>query len=217
LQQVRGIWFPDEDAQLGPQVAVGPTIAGKGTFQLRKLWGAINYIGDLRHAVDVGGHVGSWSWPLSRMFANVTSFEPLEIHRECYRLNVPGDEYCKVTLHDCGLGEKRADMKMNVKKISSSTSYISANGDEPVRIETLDSFDLTDVDFIKIDTEGFEAAVVKGGEQTIRRWKPVMIVEQKPNNAERQGYRQREAVEMLQAWGATEVRNLGNDITMVWK
>jgi hypothetical protein len=45
-----------------------------------------------------------------------------------------------------------------------------------VRLETLDSFDLSP-DFIKIDAEGAESDVIQGGLQTIQRSRPVIMAE----------------------------------------
>jgi len=40
---------------------------------------------------------------------------------------------------------------------------------------------ITQLDFIKIDTDGFEAKIFEGGEKTLRKFKPVMIVEFRPS------------------------------------
>jgi hypothetical protein len=39
-------------------------------------------------------------------------------------------------------------------------------------------FDFEDVDYIKIDVEGFEKKVLLGAARTIERWNPVIVVEQ---------------------------------------
>lgn len=46
-----------------------------------------------------------------------------------------------------------------------------------VEVRTLDSFDFQDVGFIKIDVEGFEEKVLRGGVETINRCKPIMYIE----------------------------------------
>ena len=38
--------------------------------------------------MDVGGNVGTWSWPLSDKFDNVIAFEPHPENRECYLKNM---------------------------------------------------------------------------------------------------------------------------------
>lgn len=217
MQVVRGIHLPDADNQVGPQIAAGPMVAGKGTFQFRKLAAAIPHIHDFRHAVDVGAHVGTWSRVMARLFGKLSAFEPLAMHRECFAENVPTNDGCDVTLFACALGERVATAAMRIKEGKSSTSHIDPNGSEAISVHPLDSFGLTKVDFIKVDTEGCEAGVVIGGEETIRRWKPTIIVEQKPDNAEKQGYTQFQAADLLKSWGATEVFNVGNDICLRWK
>lgn len=47
----------------------------------------------------------------------------------------------------------------------------------PVEIRTLDSYNLKDVDIIKIDVEGFEYDVLLGSIKTIEKWRPVVQVE----------------------------------------
>jgi FkbM family methyltransferase len=218
MQEVCGLFFPEMDAQLGPQVSVGPTFAGKGTFQFRKFAVALPYIRDFSHAVDIGAHVGTWSWPLSRMFSKVSAFEPLRAHWDCFHKNVPSTEDCEVVLHHCALGDREGRSKMVFNAKASSLSRVSASkGTEPVEVRCLDSFQFSDVEFIKIDTEGFEAAVVRGGADTINRCHPVMIVEQKPNNAEQHGFTQHEAIQLLAEWGAQVVMGIGGDVIMRWK
>jgi hypothetical protein len=53
------------------------------------------------------------------------------------------------------------------------------DADEPLAFEmrTLDSFELDNVGFIKIDVEGAQLLVLMGAEETIKRNKPVMLVE----------------------------------------
>ena len=80
----------------------------------------------------------------------------------------------------------------------------------------MDSFDLQDVDFIKIDTEGYELFVVRGAEQTIKRCRPTMIVEQKGHGMQYFGFRKEEAVELLETWGMKRVKVMSGDWIMVW-
>lgn len=46
-----------------------------------------------------------------------------------------------------------------------------------VEVKTLDSFNLNDVDLIKIDVEGHEKRVLVGSLDTISRCKPILLIE----------------------------------------
>lgn len=43
---------------------------------------------------------------------------------------------------------------------------------------TLDEFQLTDISYIKIDVEGYERKVLKGALETIKKYKPILVIEQ---------------------------------------
>src|SRR5690606_11886840 len=59
---------------------------------------------------------------------------------------------------------------------------ITRHTEVPVRIAPLDSRGLDEVDFIKIDVEGHELAVLRGASKTIEENRPVILVEVKPEN-----------------------------------
>ncbi len=50
-------------------------------------------------------------------------------------------------------------------------------GGWPVRQERLGAYGFADVSFIKIDVEGFEMEAIAGAAETLRRDKPVLLVE----------------------------------------
>jgi FkbM family methyltransferase len=47
----------------------------------------------------------------------------------------------------------------------------------PILVKTLDSLDLPALDFLKCDTEGCELLVIKGAMETIKKFRPVMVME----------------------------------------
>ena len=80
----------------------------------------------------------------------------------------------------------------------------------------LDNLGIDNVDYIKIDCEGYEYRVLQGGEQTICYWKPVIVIEQKPHAAYSKEYGQFAAIELLESWGMIKLDQVKDDWIMGW-
>ena len=82
-------------------------------------------------------------------------------------------------------------------------------------MKTLDSFGFEAVDFIKIDVEGYELPMIRGGEQTIKACKPNIVIEQKGNEAA-YGEPRDAALVLLKSWGMMDLEVLSGDHIMGW-
>lgn len=194
----------------------GEVINGRGTYQIKKLRAALAHCRQFRTAVDVGAHVGLWTMRLLGEFRMVHAFEPVAAHRDCWQRNLAGmSAGHDLFMHACALGDMTGSVRIETAPTSSGDSRVGGDGDIPLR--TLDSFNLQDVDFIKLDCEGYEYFALRGGEQTIRRDLPTIIVEQKPGRGQRFGLREVQAVEWLQSLGYACVEKMSGDYVMVPK
>lgn len=211
---ISGMWFPETDDHFPRQMANGPLIDGKGTYQVHKYVAARTYFHQRRTALDIGGHVGLWARIMAKDFEQVISFEPLRQHVECFNLNLEGVD--NVSLYNIALGDKPGRLRVHMPVDNTGHAHVLPDHGEEVECRTLDSFGFEKVDFIKIDTEGFESFIVEGGEQTIKRNRPVIIVEQKPGNAERYRRGQLSAVLVLQSWGMRQLWMKAGDYLMGW-
>ena len=209
--QHQGVWLPDGETHLTAwMTSSGEIVEGKGTYQIRKLRAAVSYCQRFRVAVDVGGHCGLWSMQLVKRFGHVHAFEPVAAHRECFTRNVGRANF---TLHAMALGEKDDSVAIHTAPTSSGDSWVSGPGEIPMR--TLDSFELEDVDFVKLDTEGHELPILRGGVETLKRCRPVVIVEQKKGHAQRFGLGERDAVPFLESLGYRLAQEMSGDFIMV--
>lgn len=169
----------------------------------------------LRTAIDVGGHVGLWSYYLAGACHNVFAFEPIEEHRNCFKENVDADN---VMLLPFALGDAEGEVGFHTEPSSSGDTYVNGKGNIPVkRLDQLaPSLGLRDVDLIKLDCEGYEYFALHGAEELIKQWKPVIVVEQKPGKAQKFGLGETQAVSYLKGLGMRLVDEIAGDYFLTW-
>jgi FkbM family methyltransferase len=165
-----------------------------------------------RTAIDVGAHVGFWSYFLAGQFASVHAFEPVPLFRSCFAANVLQGN---VTLHPYALGRATMTCTLNVDEANSGATHVSAVGQGSVAIRALDDFELDGVDFIKVDVEGYERFVLEGAWDTLTRCRPVVIVEEKEFGA-RYGLGAGAPGEYLGSLGFQPVAKVVKDTIFVW-
>ena len=138
-------------------------------------------------AIDVGANNGVTAWVLSRIFDIVHAFEPNAQLLSEWKSVAPAN----VIAWDCALSDGTGNTVLMVPVIGKQTFTGWASLDKPAigapeefvrlpaRRATLDSLALGDtpVDFVKIDVEGHEMAVLKGAEQLFQRWRPWVVIE----------------------------------------
>ena len=155
-----------------------------------------------RRALDIGGHVGFWSAWLAERFEKVDAFEPHPLLRDCFLANVAAGN---VRLHAVGLGAANASVAIRFNPANSGMTFVDASAAGDCRIVPLDDFGFTDVDFLKIDTEGFETLVLEGGIQTLRRCRPLVLIEEIGSYQVRQGCEPGSAGALLLSLGARHI------------
>lgn len=207
-------WYlPDGEKHLSEWMfKVNRVVEGRLTYQYHKYEAALKLCSDRLVAVDVGAHVGLLSYWMARDFGFVNAFEPVEAHRECFKSNVLHTR-SNVNLHACALGEKEGFVKIHTEPTSSGDSRVDGSGDIPMH--TLDSFDLEDVSFLKIDAEGFEKFILSGAEGTLLRCMPALMIEQKPGHGKHFGIGDTDAIPYLEELGYKVVKIMSGDYLMV--
>jgi len=137
-------------------------------------------------AIDVGANKGVYTHTLSKLCRAVECFEP---HPKIFPIltrALPKN----ATAHHVAVSDSNGTAELVIpsyNKAGFSNQGASLDqkkknapfGFTTVAIEsrTLDSYNFTNVGFIKIDVEGFEAAVVRGALETVRREKPILMIE----------------------------------------
>jgi FkbM family methyltransferase len=221
MKLVEGIWLPDGDTHFQAHLEQGPRFAEAGSYQMRKIEAALDSVHPKRRklAVDVGGHVGLWSRVLAASFERVVAFEPMPHLATCFRRNLEACE--NVDLRECAVTDVAGTSIDLVRDdANSGNCRVALPGEfsmHQVAAVRLDDCELDGVSFIKIDVEGWELAVVRGGEGLIKEFKPVMVVEQKKGHGVRYGLPTDDAaVRLLQSWGAKVQWIKAGDYCLSW-
>jgi FkbM family methyltransferase len=138
-----------------------------------------------KKCLDIGANFGCISQRLEYDGFEVIAFEPQkELFDNILRKNFRG------IAHNCALSFENGTTIMPRLRYGDNNSYGQAAcntrsdlGYVKVPMFTLDSFEIDNIGLIKIDVEGFELNVLKGGVATIERNRPVMYIEDDiPNN-----------------------------------
>jgi len=131
---------------------------------------SLKYVEQWRVCLDIGSNIGQWTRPLAKRFESVVCFEPNPNFRECFKKNI---QEKNVLLWPYGLSDKEHKAKQDFN----STVLHEEDGDIDCR--TLDSFGLTNIDFVKIDVDGFEIPLLNGARETLSKNDPVINIEMK--------------------------------------
>ena len=221
-----GWYFPDHELHLPAWFATAKkpvALHGRIAYQGNKQVEALKHVKQFRVAIDVGAHVGLWSYNLAHEFAEVIAFEPMAAHRECLEANMFGARQ-HIQVLPIALGAVSGTATLASERGSSGNTRVIAWGapiaDDAPEFETviqrrLDDFEFPVVDFIKIDCEGYEEQVVIGAVETLERCKPTIIVEQKHDFATRYGNAPGGAVKVLESLGYHVVWEYSGDFVMV--
>lgn len=181
MRTLQGWYLPDSDTDFERWIL-------NGTYQKHQRDTIFNFIKNnkinLTNAIDVGAHIGFWLKDMCKEFKHVYAFEPVDEVRNCLFENIKADNY---TLYPYGLGNEDKKTKVNYNPEATGNTYISESGNKEIEIKRLDSFNLPQIDYIKIDAEGFEIEVIKGGVELIEKYKPFIHVEIKGKVLVKQG------------------------------
>ncbi|EAK5278028.1 FkbM family methyltransferase [Campylobacter jejuni] len=142
-----------------------------------------------RVAFDVGANIGNHSiyWSTNNCFSKIYSFEPIRETYDILTKNIQINNLeNKIIPYNLGIGEKESYAKIKVyslNNIGANQIEVLENNFEQsnIKIISLDEFGnknaISNIDFIKIDVEGFEKQVLLGSKELIKRFKPLMLVE----------------------------------------
>ena len=148
-----------------------------------------------RISLDIGAHMGSYTYLLAKYSAKCVAFEPLPPLAVKLRGNLELHKGA-IEFHAIALSDESGTAVIRAPKGYLGWATIDPNNDveQNLRVtyddkveaklveyniptRTLDSFNFKNIGFMKIDVEGHELGVLRGAEVTIERDRPVFLIE----------------------------------------
>lgn len=204
-----GLAFPDADEYLFDR------LPESGVWQDDALQEGLKHCKNFRTAIDGGAHIGTWSLALAEKFARVHSFEIAIDTFEALCTNVKNRE--NIFLYPAAIGAAEGlgsvtCAKKNMKRKHTGARFVS-DGNE-FSIVKIDNWNFQDLDFIKLDLEGYESQALIGAMETLKRCKPVIVFEDKGLSVRNFNIPEDASRNLLTSLGAVEFAKCG--INRVW-
>lgn len=210
MKNIKGTWFPDYEHHMPDQ----PEFKEQGTYQKPTYDLAQQYVSQQGIALDIGAHVGFFTRYMAADYEVVYAFEPVQEHFDCLEANI--EFLYNVIIQNVALGDKHQTVGMVSDGMNSGATHIGGDGDIPMK--TLDDYipkliDPADVNYVKIDVEGYEPQVLLGGEKFFREGFPVVQIEQKRDRYKLYG--KKDPREILEDWGYMCIASLRADFIYI--
>ncbi|HKD78927.1 MAG TPA: FkbM family methyltransferase [Candidatus Angelobacter sp.] len=160
------------------------SLSGERTF-VKTVLAAANPV----HCMDIGANTGSFTeLVLESTAATVIAIEPLtEAYSQLQRLQRKYRD--RIIAMNCAVGDAHGQSVIyygaadsehaSLSPEANQVPYVKNTNQQNVTVQTVDEIvrqlSLTRLDFIKIDTEGFEEKVLRGAQHTLNTLKPAFI------------------------------------------
>jgi FkbM family methyltransferase len=175
-----GLWVPSTDAQIEQWREKGyPHMQDKCLKQFVKWCEKNNKKFSL--ILDIGAWCGTWSMAMQKYADEIYCYEPNKIHFECLIKNLKTFQHIK--LHNHAVGNRDGKIKLTSETATQNTRVLLEEGETVIL--KLDSMDIHNPDMLKIDVEGLEMEVLKGGYKLLENIEFVMI--ELNNNSKKYG------------------------------
>ena len=174
-----------------PQVNIDYYI-NRGLFESNLIDWVKQFCNKEKNFLDIGAHSGTYSISLSNDCKHVYSFEPQKMTYYSLCGSVALSNINNITCINIGLGsqEQIGTQTLNIVSNDGGGSSLFVNNinvlaTEIIQINTLDSFNLENIGFIKMDVEENELFVLKGSLITLKRSNyPTILFESNNSNEE---------------------------------
>jgi len=142
------------------------------------------------NVIDIGANYGVYTLTLAKLIGDkghIYSFEPCTETRKFLESSMDVNSFKNITIDSRGLSDKKKEAILSLSK-NSETNSVANNSNtegeyEKIILTDLDScknfYKWNNIDFIKIDAEGQESNIIKGGKEFFLKSSPLVQYEVK--------------------------------------
>lgn len=171
--------------------------------------------------LDIGANIGEITLLAAKRVGThgrVYAFEPMDNIANKLTQHIELNHFTQVEIHRCALGNESnsqiaiyssCGQQVKDKHEGLGSLYRKDNQEQPIQYVELTTMDIwitqqpkmQTIDFIKIDIEGAELACLQGAKETLKKFKPKIIIEIQDFSAERAGYKATDIIDLLSELG----------------
>jgi FkbM family methyltransferase len=201
LREIDGIRF-----ELDLNRVIDASLYYSGTFEAPAELAIARILKAGMVALDIGANIGYHTFRMARLVGaagRVIAVEPAADALTRLERNASLNSFANVTLLKVGLDET----DRGISEVSFQSTYrldgSQESQNEQVVLKKLDTLvaeaQLTRLDFIKLDVDGYEGKIFRGATATLRRFRPTILFELSPGEMKRYGDDAGEIVQLLQS------------------
>jgi len=166
-------------------IYIGGSLQKYGEFSVGEQDVFSQIVGPGAVVVEVGANIGAHTVELARLAGRdgeVHAFEPQRIVFQALCANLALNQRTNVFARQAAVGAKSGTIAVphldpSARDNFGGVSLREVTFGESVPLIALDSLDLLACHLLKVDVEGMEVDVLKGGEQLIETHRPIMYIE----------------------------------------
>ena len=175
-------WIERDDALYAQRLTSGQYQRANWNF-------AQTLIQNWRNCIDVGTNNACNAIHYAKRFETVYCFEPTPSTQDLWERTIKSNSIDNCVLYRDAVGNEKTQSEIYIHPKNGGHNHLDhtrfnerAKGSDvrekvTVNVNTIDSYSFSNIDWMKIDCEGYELFVLQGAENLLRKDKPIVQIE----------------------------------------
>jgi FkbM family methyltransferase len=125
--------------------------------------------------LNIGANIGSYSYAFKDKASKIICFEPSIELFECLKYNL--GKYSNIELYNEAISNTNEPYEVICLNDNIGMTHIKVSEKSSRITRTIDSYSFDKIDLILMDCEGYEPKILSGAQNTISKYKPILVIE----------------------------------------